>query len=103
MNVSEIIGGPPKIAPKQTTATTLPLDAIVLETDAPDISPAWFHPARNSPEQLPASGAELAELRDLSPQEVVAATRKNALAALPRLAAILSARSLDYSFCWPSI
>jgi TatD DNase family protein len=67
-------------------ATTLPLDAIVLETDAPDISPAWIHPARNSPEQLPAIGALLAELRGLSVQEVADATRRNALAALPRLA-----------------
>jgi TatD DNase family protein len=70
-------------------ASDLPLDAIVLETDAPDISPAWVHPARNSPEQLPAIGAVLAQLRGLMPQDVAAATRHNALAALPRLAAIL--------------
>ena len=66
-------------------AAELPLAAIVLETDAPDISPAWVHPARNSPEQLPAIGAVLAELRGLTPQEVRDATHANALAALPRL------------------
>jgi TatD DNase family protein len=68
-------------------ATDLPLEAIVLETDAPDISPAWCHPARNSPQQLPAIGAVLAELRALTAQQVCQATHANALAALPRLSA----------------
>jgi TatD DNase family protein len=72
-------------------AATLSLDAIVLETDAPDISPAWLHPARNSPEQLPAIGAVLAELRGLPPEEVAKATSANALVAMPRLAAITPA------------
>ena len=72
-------------------ATALPLDAIVLETDAPDISPAWIHPARNSPEQLPAIGAALAEMRAMTPAQVAEATWNNALAALPRLAALLPA------------
>jgi TatD DNase family protein len=66
-------------------AAELPLEAIVLETDAPDISPAWLHPARNSPEQLPAIGAVLAGLRAASEQAIAAATSANALAALPRL------------------
>jgi TatD DNase family protein len=66
-------------------AATLPLDAIVLETDAPDISPAWIHPGRNSPEQLPAIGEVLAQLRGLSVAEVGEATAHNARAALPRL------------------
>jgi TatD DNase family protein len=69
-------------------AAELPLAAIVLETDAPDISPAWIHPARNSPEQLPAIGAVLAGLRGLTPQQVLDATCANALSALPRLGAI---------------
>ena len=70
-------------------ATTLPLDALVLETDAPDIAPAWVHPARNSPEQLPAIGAALAELRAMAPGDVQAAMKANALSALPRLSAIV--------------
>jgi TatD DNase family protein len=69
-------------------ATTLPLDAIVLETDAPDISPAWLHPQRNSPEQLPRIGNALAELRCQTAEEVASATRANALAAMPRLASL---------------
>jgi TatD DNase family protein len=71
-------------------ATTLPLDAIVLETDAPDISPVWIHPARNSPEQLPAIGAALADMRGTTAQEIAIATCQNALAALPRLAPLIS-------------
>jgi TatD DNase family protein len=71
-------------------AADLPLDAIVLETDAPDISPAWIHPARNSPEQLPAIGGVLAELRAVDVAAVRAASQANALAALPRLAPLLA-------------
>ena len=67
-------------------ATDLPLSAIVLETDAPDLAPSWLHPARNSPEQLPAIGALLAGLRGMVVGEVAQATTANARAALPRMA-----------------
>jgi TatD DNase family protein len=70
-------------------AAGLPLEAIVLETDAPDISPAWLHPARNSPEQLPAIGAALAELRAMPLDELRAALKENALVAIPRLRALV--------------
>lgn len=66
-------------------ASQLPLHALVLETDAPDISPAWLHPERNSPEELPRIGAVLAELRALTVAEIASATSANARAALPRL------------------
>lgn len=67
-------------------ATELPLEAIVLETDAPDISPAWLHPQRNSPEQLPQIGETLASLRSMSAADVAAATSNNAHVVMPRLA-----------------
>ncbi|MEO8407641.1 MAG: TatD family hydrolase [Oxalobacteraceae bacterium] len=73
-------------------AATLPLDAIVLETDAPDISPAWLHPARNSPEQLPQIGLHLAGLRSQAASAVASATSGNVAAVLPRLAALAAAR-----------
>jgi TatD DNase family protein len=72
-------------------ATQLPLESIVLETDAPDIAPAWVHPARNSPEHLPAIGAALAELRGVEEDEVREAAWSNAFAAIPRLASLLPA------------
>jgi len=70
-------------------AAGLPLDAIVLETDAPDIAPAWVHPGRNSPEELPAIGRVLAELRGIGVDEVEAATQRSALAAIPRLVTLM--------------
>ena len=81
-------------------ATTLPLEALVLETDAPDIPPQWLYtPAaaraagtpqgRNSPAELPRIGAVLAQLRGLAPDAVARATSANACQALPRLAALI--------------
>ncbi|NML60793.1 TatD family hydrolase [Massilia sp. RP-1-19] len=70
-------------------AVMLPLESIVLETDAPDMSPAWIHPGRNSPEYLPAIGEMLAELRQLDVDRVRTATMRAAVAAMPRLSALL--------------
>ena len=69
-------------------AAELPMSALVLETDAPDMSPAWLHPEKNSPQQIPRIGAVLAELRGMPISELAAATSANARAALPRLAAL---------------
>ena len=66
-------------------ATALPLEAIVLETDAPDIAPEWLRGQRNSPQQLPRIGAVLAELRAMPVPEVAQATTANARAVLGRL------------------
>jgi len=71
-------------------AAELPLDALVLETDAPDISPSWVHPGRNSPEQLPAIGAVLAGLRGMDDAALRQAAWDNSLAAIPRLKALLA-------------
>lgn len=70
-------------------ATQLPLEALVLETDAPDIPPAWAHRERNSPEHLPRIGEELAALRNMSAEEIAQATLANARAVLPRLTNII--------------
>lgn len=70
-------------------ASDMPLETLVLETDAPDIAPSWLHPARNSPRQLPAIGAVLAQLRNMAPGDLAAALQANALACVPRLAKLL--------------
>ena len=81
-------------------AASLPLEALVLETDAPDMPPHWLYKTaeqrasgepqgRNEPGELPRIGAELAALRGISPADLAAATTRNALAALPRLSALL--------------
>lgn len=70
-------------------ASELPHDVLVLETDAPDISPVWVHPGRNSPEHLPRIGHALAELRNMPADEVARITANNAYEALPRLARLI--------------
>jgi TatD DNase family protein len=64
-------------------AAELPLDAIVLETDAPDMPPAWMHGGRNVPENLLQIAAVLAELRSLSLEEIALTTSNNACTVLP--------------------
>jgi len=66
-------------------AAGLPLDAIVLETDAPDIPPEWLAKRRNQPGELARIAAELARLRGLPVAEVAGITTANAIAVLPGL------------------
>ncbi|WP_306604945.1 TatD family hydrolase [Azonexus sp.] len=61
-------------------AATLPDEAIVLETDAPDIPPAWLNRGRNAPAELPRIAAEIAGLRGVSLAALVAQTSANARA-----------------------
>jgi len=68
-------------------AAGLPLEAIVLETDAPDIPPEWLTKRRNQPGELPRIAAELARLRGLPLAEVARITTANAVAVLPGLTA----------------
>jgi TatD DNase family protein len=71
-------------------AQQLPLSALVLETDAPDISPSWLHPEKNRPDQVPAIGNVLAQLRTMSITEIASATSCNVRRVLPRLDAYLT-------------
>ncbi|MBU1396151.1 MAG: TatD family hydrolase [Gammaproteobacteria bacterium] len=59
-------------------AADLPLDAIVLETDSPDMPPAWIGRGRNAPGELPRIAQVLAELRGLDIDAVAQATTRNA-------------------------
>jgi TatD DNase family protein len=59
-------------------ARELPLEALVLETDAPDLTVAAHHGERNSPEYLPDCLRALAEVRNADPEEVAHATSRNA-------------------------
>jgi TatD DNase family protein len=67
-------------------AQELPLEAIVLETDAPDIAPSWRYRERNTPDQVPGIARVLAELRGIDETTLSLGTTANAHAALPRLA-----------------
>jgi TatD DNase family protein len=66
-------------------AAELPLDAIVLETDAPDIPPAWLNGGRNAPGELPRIADVLAELRGVSRADIAAASSAAARAVMPGL------------------
>ncbi|HWS74188.1 MAG TPA: TatD family hydrolase [Quisquiliibacterium sp.] len=68
----------------------LPAEAHVLETDAPDMPPAWLDRGRNSPEQLPRIAEAFAAVRGQPPAEAIEATARNALRVLPRLAALVA-------------
>lgn len=78
-------------------AKELPDDAIVLETDAPDLAPAWIRRAdredtrntRNTPAELPRIAKEVAALRACPLEALARQTTRNACAVLPRLAALL--------------
>ena len=81
-------------------ASSLPLPALVLETDAPDIPPHWLYrtaveraggasQGRNEPAQLPRIAAVVADLRAMAPELLARATLENACAALPRQRGLL--------------
>ena len=73
----------------QHLARTLPLEGIVLETDAPDIPPAWAAsrtPRRTLPEDLVRYCAFLAELRGSTPEAIARATTATATRIVPALA-----------------
>lgn len=63
-------------------ATTLPLESLVLETDAPDMPPVWLGRGRNTPAELPRIAAVLAELRQIPIEAVAAASRAAACSVL---------------------
>jgi TatD DNase family protein len=70
-------------------AKTLPLEAIVLETDAPDIPPEWLGTkGRNSPAQLIKIAQVLADLRGLKIAQIIEITGKNSQQILPKLAGL---------------
>jgi TatD DNase family protein len=81
-------------------AATLPLDALVMETDSPDIQPQWLYrtqaqrtggqvQGRNEPGELPRIAEVVAGLRGIGPAALAEATTRNALAALPRLSSLI--------------
>ncbi|MEQ1659027.1 MAG: TatD family hydrolase [Hylemonella sp.] len=79
-------------------AAELPLEAIVLETDAPDMPPHWLYKTaeqraagqaqgRNEPGELPQIAEVLAKLRGIATDALATATQQNARQALSRIQA----------------
>ncbi len=89
-------------------AAQLPLSALVLETDSPDIVPHWLYVPQaqrqlgvaqgvNTPMQLPRIAQVLAQLRGVSLNALQAATTENALQALPKMAAWVNREALQHA------
>jgi TatD DNase family protein len=81
-------------------AQSLPAEAIVMETDAPDIPPHWLYVTAeqraagqlqgiNTPLQLPRIGQVVADLRGISAAAWAQQTTANAMRVLPKLKALL--------------
>lgn len=77
-------------------ARELPLEALVLETDAPDMPPHWLYQTaeqraqgqaqgRNSPAELPRIAQVLADVRGLPLDALAQASTRNAQRVLPKL------------------
>lgn len=62
----------------RTLARTMPLDFLLLETDAPDQPDAGIRGQRNEPSRLTVVRDVIAELRRASPDDIAAATTRNA-------------------------
>ena len=85
-------------------AATLPLEALVLETDAPDMPPHWLYKTaaereagepqgRNEPGELPRIARVMADLRGIDVGTLAQTCWANSLAALPKISALLAPES----------
>jgi TatD DNase family protein len=74
-------------------AKELPFESLVLETDAPDIPPAWLAQQlnhRNEPAELVEISAVLAQIRSSSISQTQTICANNALRVIPRWATLLA-------------
>ncbi len=76
----------PRATHIQALAKSLPIESIVLETDAPDIPPSWLgHKGRNTPGELHQIATFFAELRGMNLTSVIETSHQNTLDALPKI------------------
>ena len=69
----------PKAQPLRDVAARIPLDGILVETDAPWLAPAPHRGQRNEPARVAQTAQVLAGLHDIAPDEIAAATTENFL------------------------
>jgi TatD DNase family protein len=67
----------PKAQPLRDVAARVPIDGVLVETDAPWLAPAALRGKRNEPAFMTQTAEALAELHHSSPAEIAAATTKN--------------------------
>lgn len=80
----------PRALHLQKLARELPLESIVLETDAPDMPPIFARDVPNSPLYLPQIAAYLADYRGVSLLDIQQHTTHNVLNVLPQLRKLLA-------------
>jgi len=82
LNFMISLGGPVTFKnakkPKEVAAE-IPLDYLMIETDAPYLAPHPHRGKRNEPGLVPLVAAEIARLKNISIEEVAEATTKNAI------------------------
>ena len=67
----------PKAQPLRDVAARLPLESVLVETDAPWLAPAPDRGTRNEPAFVARTAATLADLHGLTPEEIASATTQN--------------------------
>ena len=76
----------PRALKIRALVSSLPLESIVLETDAPDMPPEWLEKTqKNTPKELTKIIKIIASLRRINESQVAEITTKNALEILPNL------------------
>lgn len=82
MNFMISLGGPVTFKnakkPKEVAAA-IPLEHLLIETDAPYLAPHPYRGKRNEPSYVPLVAEEIARLKGISVEEVAAATTENAI------------------------
>ena len=70
----------------RSLAKNLPMESIVLETDAPDMNPSWLkNSLSNEPAQLKKISQIFGKLRGLDEEVIADTLRRNTIEALPKL------------------
>lgn len=82
MNFMISLGGPVTFKNAKTpkeVATEIPLEYLLIETDAPYLAPHPYRGKRNEPSYVPLVAEEIARLKGISVEEVAKATTENAI------------------------
>jgi len=82
----------PRAKKLRATITRLPLSSLVLETDAPDMKPAFWQGPDNSPLSLLLLAQIVASLHRCHLDDVIFSSNNNVLKTMPRLKSVLTNR-----------
>ncbi|MDK2778601.1 MAG: TatD family hydrolase [Pseudomonadota bacterium] len=75
----------PRATRLRRTLAALPVESLLLETDSPDMAPAFWAESRNSPLALPVTAVMLAALKGLDPAQLASAQAVTLRQTFPRL------------------